>query len=80
MVGGLLSAYDLSEDKLFLSKAQDIANRLLPAWDSPSGIPFNSINLARGNPHNFGWTGVYSFSHTSYVLSLVLLLRTLTFL
>ncbi|CAA7392096.1 unnamed protein product [Spirodela intermedia] len=57
VVGGLLSAYDLSGDKLFLSKAQDIGNRLLPAWDSPSGIPYNSINLARGNPHNFGWTG-----------------------
>ncbi|XP_078447714.1 mannosyl-oligosaccharide 1,2-alpha-mannosidase MNS1-like [Wolffia australiana] len=57
VVGGLLSAYDLSGDNMFLQKAQDIANRLLPAWDSPSGIPYNSINLAHGNPHNFGWTG-----------------------
>ncbi|MQL68163.1 hypothetical protein Taro_000383 [Colocasia esculenta] len=58
VVGGLLSAYDLSGDKIFLEKAQDIADRLLPAWDTPSGIPYNVINLAHGNAHNFGWTGV----------------------
>ncbi|CDO97750.1 unnamed protein product [Coffea canephora] len=57
VVGGLLSAYDLSGDKVFLEKAQDIADRLLPAWDTPSGIPYNVINLAHGNPHNPGWTG-----------------------
>lgn len=58
VVGGLLSAYDLSGDKVFLEKAKDIADRLLPAWNSPSGIPYNIINLAHGNPHNPGWTGV----------------------
>ncbi|KAK4761073.1 hypothetical protein SAY87_005966 [Trapa incisa] len=57
VVGGLLSAYDLSKDKVFLEKAQDIADRLLPAWNSPSGIPYNIINLVEGNPHNPGWTG-----------------------
>ncbi|KAL8137006.1 hypothetical protein V2J09_003007 [Rumex salicifolius] len=55
VVGGLLSAYDLSNDKVFLEKAKDIADRLLPAWDSPSGVPYNSINLAHGRPHNPGW-------------------------
>uniref|UniRef100_A0A2N9J5A0 alpha-1,2-Mannosidase n=1 Tax=Fagus sylvatica TaxID=28930 RepID=A0A2N9J5A0_FAGSY len=57
VVGGLLSAYDLSEDQVFLNKARDIADRLLPAWDTPSGIPFNVINLAHGRAHNLGWTG-----------------------
>lgn len=57
VVGGLLSAYDLSGDKVFLEKAKDIADRLLPAWDTPSGIPYNIINLAHGNAHNPGWTG-----------------------
>ncbi|KAJ6834118.1 mannosyl-oligosaccharide 1,2-alpha-mannosidase MNS1-like [Iris pallida] len=57
VVGGLLSAYDLSGDKLFLEKAKDITDRLLPAWDSPSGIPYNRINLANGNAHNPSWTG-----------------------
>ncbi|KAJ4718777.1 alpha-1,2-Mannosidase [Melia azedarach] len=57
VVGGLLSAYDLSGDKVFLEKAKDIADRLLPAWDTPTGIPYNVINLAHGNPHNPSWTG-----------------------
>ncbi|XWS16619.1 hypothetical protein CRYUN_Cryun34aG0105600 [Craigia yunnanensis] len=57
VVGGLLSAYDLSGDKVFLEKTRDIADRLLPAWDTPTGIPYNVINLARGNAHNPGWTG-----------------------
>ncbi|GAB2233707.1 hypothetical protein Droror1_Dr00002936 [Drosera rotundifolia] len=55
VVGGLLSTYDLSNDKVFLEKTKDIADRLLPAWDTPSGIPYNIINLARGRPHNSGW-------------------------
>ncbi|GMI78615.1 ALPHA-MANNOSIDASE IB, alpha-mannosidase 1 [Hibiscus trionum] len=57
VVGGLLSAYDLSGDKVFLEKARDIADRLLPAWDTSTGIPYNVINLAHGNPHNPGWSG-----------------------
>ncbi|CAI9757585.1 unnamed protein product [Fraxinus pennsylvanica] len=57
VVGGLISSYDLSGDKMFLEKAKDIADRLLPAWNTPSGIPYNIINLAHGNPHNPGWTG-----------------------
>ncbi|KAJ6727564.1 MANNOSYL-OLIGOSACCHARIDE ALPHA-12-MANNOSIDASE-RELATED [Salix purpurea] len=57
VVGGLLSTYDLSGDKVFLEKARDIADRLLPAWNTPSGIPYNTINLVHGNAHNPGWTG-----------------------
>lgn len=57
VVGGLLSSYDLSQDKIFLEKAKDIADRLLPAWNSQSGIPYNIINLEHGNAHNPGWTG-----------------------
>ncbi|KAF8103900.1 hypothetical protein N665_0182s0008 [Sinapis alba] len=57
VVGGLLSAYDLSGDKIFLDKAKDIADRLLPAWDTPSGIPYNIINLRHGNAHNPTWAG-----------------------
>lgn len=57
VVGGLLSSYDLSGEKVFLEKARDIADRLLPAWDTPTGIPYNIINLAHGNAHNPSWTG-----------------------
>lgn len=52
MVGGLLSAYDLSGDKVFLEKATDVADRLLPAWNTPSGINYNIINLATGKAHS----------------------------
>ncbi|KAL4308311.1 hypothetical protein GQ457_01G024580 [Hibiscus cannabinus] len=57
VVGGLLSAYDLSGDRVFLEKARDIADRLLPAWDTTTGIPYNVINLAHRNAHNPGWAG-----------------------
>ncbi|XP_028774139.1 mannosyl-oligosaccharide 1,2-alpha-mannosidase MNS1-like isoform X2 [Neltuma alba] len=57
VLGGLLSAYDLSDDKIFLEKARELADKLLPAWDSPTGIPYNRINLAYGNAHNPSWTG-----------------------
>ncbi|KAH0993480.1 hypothetical protein GBA52_004963 [Prunus armeniaca] len=57
VIGGLLSAYDLSDDKVFLEKARDIADRLLPAWNTPSGIPYNIINLRYGDAHNPRWTG-----------------------
>ncbi|KAF2800182.1 glycoside hydrolase family 47 protein [Melanomma pulvis-pyrius CBS 109.77] len=55
MLGGLLSAHYLSKllpgvssgrDHVYLSKAVDLANRLLGAYDSPSGIPYASIHLA----------------------------------
>lgn len=73
MVGGLLSAYDLSGDKIFLVKATDIADRLLPAWDTQSGIPYNIINLRHGNAHNPTWAGViprFLMPYLSYSLSI----------
>jgi len=58
VLGGLLSAYDLAGEPMFLRKAQEIADRLMPAWDSPSGIPYSTINLATGYASNPGWSGV----------------------
>ncbi|EKM61778.1 glycoside hydrolase family 47 protein [Phanerochaete carnosa HHB-10118-sp] len=46
VLGGLLSAYSLTGDDLFLEKAQDLADRILPAFDTPSGLPTSLINLA----------------------------------
>ncbi|KKY13871.1 putative glycoside hydrolase family 47 protein [Diplodia seriata] len=62
MLGGLLSAHYLStefphyapipmkegEEDLFQEKAADLADRLLGAYESHSGIPFASINLKTG--------------------------------
>lgn len=56
MLGGLLSAHYLStqlpdassgRDSVYLSKAVDLADRLLAAYDSGSGIPYASVNLAK---------------------------------
>lgn len=43
-VGGLLSLYALTGDKEFISKAESIANLLLPIFDSPTGIPYALVN------------------------------------
>lgn len=56
VLGGLLSAYDLSKDGMFLDKAKDLADRLLPAWNTSTGIPLSTINLATGHATNPGWT------------------------
>ena len=36
-MGALLSAYSLTGDEMFANKARDIADRLKPAYDTPSG-------------------------------------------
>lgn len=79
VVGGLLSAYDLSGDGVFLEKAKDIADRLLPAWDTSSGIPYNRINLARGQAHNPGWTRVCYQCLFSYNLMLGFICHAITY-
>lgn len=56
VLGGLLSAYDLSKDKVFLDKAVGIADRLLPAFDTPSGLPRASVVLNSGASSNPSWT------------------------
>jgi endoplasmic reticulum Man9GlcNAc2 1,2-alpha-mannosidase len=48
LLGGLLSAYHLSGgDALYLDHARDLADRMLPVFDTPSGLPFPMINLQR---------------------------------
>lgn len=54
-VGGLLSIYALTKDQMFLFKAIDIADKLLPAFDTPSGIPYSNINLRTGYARNHDW-------------------------
>ena len=48
MLGGLLSAYHFSNDDVYLDKAVQLANALHGAYDSPSGIPYLSVNLKSG--------------------------------
>ncbi|KAJ7644151.1 glycoside hydrolase [Roridomyces roridus] len=47
VLGGLLSAYHFSgEDSLYLEKAIDLADRIIPAFNTPSRLPLSNINLA----------------------------------
>jgi hypothetical protein len=48
VLGGLLSMYEFSEDKKVLEKAEDFGRRLLPAFESPTGIPYYWVNLKTG--------------------------------
>ncbi|KAI5701522.1 hypothetical protein M8J76_002154 [Diaphorina citri] len=57
VLGGLLSAYHFSADDLFISKALDIGEALLPCFEkSPSGIPYSDVNLASHIPHAPRWS------------------------
>ena len=62
MLGGLLSSYHLSGgDSLYLQKAVDLADRLLPAFETDSGLPLPRINLAeRKGYHSTDFPGLTS--------------------
>jgi hypothetical protein len=48
ILGGLLAMYDHSQNPKILEKAIDFGNRILPAFNSPTGIPYHSVNLKTG--------------------------------
>jgi hypothetical protein len=48
LLGGLLSGYQLTNDKRLLDLAEDLGNRLLPAFNSPTGLPYVYVNLKTG--------------------------------
>lgn len=55
LVGGLLSAFSLTGDKLFRERALQVGERLLSAFDGVSaGIPNGRINLS-ANKSSGGW-------------------------
>ena len=61
LLGGLLSAYQMTGDPRLLKLADDLGTRLLPAFNSPTGLPYMYVNLktgktsgARTNPAEIG--------------------------
>ena len=48
LLGGLLSSYQLTGDARLLALADDLGSRLLPAFDSPTGMPYVNVNLRTG--------------------------------
>ena len=61
LLGGLLSGYQMTGDPRLLHLADDLGHRLLPVFDSPTGMPYMYVNLktgktsgARSNPAEIG--------------------------
>jgi ER degradation enhancer, mannosidase alpha-like 2 len=61
ILGGLLSGYQMTGDARLLRLAEDLGNRLLPVFNSPTGMPYMYVNLktgktsgARSNPAEIG--------------------------
>jgi len=48
ILGGLLTNYQITEDKKLLAMAEDLGTRLLPVFDSPTGLPYKFVNLRTG--------------------------------
>ncbi len=51
LLGGLLSSYQMTGDARLLALADDLGTRLLPAFDSPTGLPYVYVNLRTGKAH-----------------------------
>ena len=48
LLGGLLSGYEMTGDARLLAKADELGTRLLPAFETPTGLPWVSVNLRTG--------------------------------
>ena len=58
--GGLLSAFELSKDRLFLNKAQELADKMMYTFKQhPTGLPCTTISLTGSESCTFAsWTTV----------------------
>ncbi|OCT80295.1 mannosyl-oligosaccharide 1,2-alpha-mannosidase IA [Xenopus laevis] len=54
-VGGLLSAYYISGEEVFRRKAVELGEKLLPAFNTPTGIPWALLNIKSGIGRNWPW-------------------------
>lgn len=48
LLGALQTAYELDGDKRFLTLAEDLAKRLMPAFNTPTGMPYRYVHLQTG--------------------------------
>jgi len=55
ILGGLLSAYDLTNEDIYLSRAKLLGDGLLEAFQN-NGIPFGLINLGTGRSSTISWS------------------------
>lgn len=48
LMGGLLSSYEMTGDKRLLALADDLGTRMLPMFNSRTGMPYEYVNLRTG--------------------------------
>ncbi|KAI8820688.1 glycoside hydrolase [Fimicolochytrium jonesii] len=56
VLGGLLSAWEFDDDPRYLKLAEDLADRMMGAFDTPTGLPLNFFNLKHKNASGHGTT------------------------
>ena len=54
-IGGLISMHTLTGDNLYLDKAVEVADALMPIFDTPTGIPYSLVNPVRKYVNNYNW-------------------------
>jgi mannosidase alpha-like ER degradation enhancer 2 len=84
VLGGLLSAHLIASDYAtgmripsynneLLVLAENLARRMLPAFDTPTGIPFGSVNLMYGvDKHESKANHLLLPSHSFHILFLLI--------
>jgi len=56
VLGGLLSAYELSGSPALLGCAEQLGDQLLFAFDTPTGLPYGTVGLRSRKRYNPSWS------------------------
>ncbi|CAL2050050.1 unnamed protein product [Caenorhabditis brenneri] len=67
VLGGMMSAFYLTGNQMFLEKSVDLGDRLLSAFKSPSPIPYSDVNLLKRSATNPQWGADSSLSEVTTV-------------
>uniref|UniRef100_A0A8R1XT63 alpha-1,2-Mannosidase n=1 Tax=Onchocerca volvulus TaxID=6282 RepID=A0A8R1XT63_ONCVO len=67
VLGGLLSAYHLSGDEMFVHRAHDLGSRLAGAYATPSAIPYGDVSLMNRERKQPLWTTYCSLAEIGTV-------------
>lgn len=54
-IGGFLAMYAFTGDQMYRDKAAYVADKMLPAFRTPTGIPNALVNVRSGSSKNYGW-------------------------
>ncbi|KAL3284844.1 hypothetical protein HHI36_018983 [Cryptolaemus montrouzieri] len=67
VLGGLLSIYHLTSDKMYLDKSIDFADRLMSCFNTDSGIPYSDVNPFTRKAHPPKWSPDSSTSEVTTI-------------